>query len=333
MADVARAAGVSKQTVSRVVNKSGRTSPLTVARVEKLIAELGYRPSGIARSLATNATRTMGLVIPALDNPYHSEIAQGAEHAAWREGYSLVLCNVFNDPERERTSLHLLEDRGVDAVIIETPHLRNADLFELLALHKAAVVIGREVPSRVAGNILIDDAAGIALALEHLLGLGRSSIAMLPGTEHYASGRIREEAFRRFLLDADRFDPNLVLACEPTAAASFEATLRLVEAQPHLDSLVCFNDIVAAGALRALRHLGIRVPEDVAVIGHDDIPMAELLCPSLTTLRVSKNDIGVNAVRMVLDRLGGANRNTQVVLKPELVVRESTVPTPAEVSL
>ncbi len=328
MADVARAAGVSKQTVSRVVNGNNRTSKETAARIQKLIEELGYRPSGVARSLATNSSRTLGLIVPALNNPYYSEIAEGAEQTAWEEGYNLLLCNVLQNPEREWAALRSLEDRGADGVIVDTPQLPDSKLFELLRHYKAAVVIGRSVPSSVAGNIVVDDEAGVGLALEHLLARNRRTIAMLSATSAYASGRVRKRAFVHFLEAHEMLDMKLVVACEPNDEASFEATVQLLQKHPSINGLVCFNDIVAAGALKALRSLDVRVPDDVAVIGHDDIRMARLLNPPLTTLTVSKRDIGVNAVRMVLDRIGGYNRNTKVVLSPELVVRESTVGKP-----
>lgn len=323
MAEVARAAGVSKQTVSRVLNGTGRTSERTALRVQEVIRELGYRPSGVARSLATNSSLTVGLVVPALDNPYYADIAQGAELAAWREGYNLFLCNAFGDPERECAALRSLEDRGADAVIVDTPKLADAELFELLSHYKAAVVIGREVPLEVASSIVVDDAAGIQLALGALHASGRRAVAMLAGTDAFVSSTVRRKAFIRFERAHGLFDPARVVCSDTSAEASYRATLQLVE-RTKLDALVCFNDIMAAGALKALRRLRVRVPDDVAVIGHDDVLMAEWLHPSLSTLRVAKHDLGVGAVEMLLGRLRGQEPNIRRVLKPELVVRASS---------
>lgn len=324
MADVARAAGVSKQTVSRVVNGKGETSSATEARVLQIIDDLGYRPSGVARSLVTRRTLSLGLIVPNLSNPYYSEIAQGAETAAWELGYSLFLYNVFEDPGHERAVLHTLEDRGVDGIVLDSPSLPTRQLLPLLRRQRATVLIGSEAPASVAGSIRVDDAHGIELALDHLRGGGRERSALLAGNRRYASARVRRRAFLDGLgRRGEAVDETLAPEHEPDAASSRAAARDLLERRPEIDSLICFNDIVAAGALRACRDLGRRVPDDIAVIGHDDIPLADLTHPTLTTLRVSKRDLGGNAVRMLVDRLEGRNRNTEIVHRPELVIRES----------
>lgn len=329
MTDIAKAAGVSKQTVSRVVNGDGRASKATTQRIQQLIEEYGYRPSGIARSLVTNSSRTLGLIVPTLSNPYYAEIAEGAEQAAWEAGYNLFLCNVLQDAGREAATLRSLEDRGADGVIVDSPRLANRQLCDLLKHHKAAVVIGRDVPAKLAGSIVVDDAAGVKLALEHFLALGRRAIAML--TPLHDTGRVRKKAFIKYAGDAGLFDETLMVDCDTTAVGGYEETKRLLQVGTHLDALLCFNDIIAAGALKALAELHFSVPEDVAVIGHDDIAMARLLSPSLSTVMVSKRDIGANAVRMILDRLKGQNYNTQLVLRPELIARESTLGRPQQI--
>jgi LacI family transcriptional regulator len=321
MADVARLAGVSKQTVSRVLNGTGRTSEKTRRRVERAIRELNYRRSGVARSLATNSSLTLGLVVPALDNPYYADIAQGAELAAWEEGYNLFLCNVFQDAGREAAALRSLEDRGADGVIVDTPRLPEGALAELLGRYKAAVVIGREVPLEVASSIVVDDAAGVRLALEALHAAGRRRVAMLAGPDLFASSTVRREAFERYEQACGLFDPARVVITDTSSEASFAATRELLTRAP-FDALVCFNDIMAAGALRALQTSGVRVPEEVAVVGHDDIPMAAWLSPPLATVRVPKREIGRRAVATLVASLSGAAA-TRVVLTPELRVRES----------
>ena len=328
MADIARAAGVSKQTVSRVLNGTGSTSAETAARVEGLIRQLGYRRSGVARSLATNSSLTLGLVVPALDNPYYAEIAQGAEWAAWAGGYNLFLSNVFHDPAREAAALGSFLDRGADGVILDTPGLPDAELCGLLGHFKAAVVIGRPLPTDVAGTIVVDDAAGIELALERLARAGRQRVAFLAGPERFGSSRVRSGAFVRAETARGTFAPERVLEADSSAEASYARVAQALREKLPFDALVCFNDVMAAGALRALFDAGVAVPMDVAVVGHDDIPMAAWLGPPLSTLRVAKRDLGVSAVRLLLERLGGAVGAGPVVLTPELVVRGSTGPLP-----
>ncbi len=327
MADVARAAGVSKQTVSRVLNGTGHTSAATTARIERLIHELDYRRSGVARSLATNASFTLGLIVPALDNPYYAEIAQGAEWAAWAGGYNLFLSNVFYDAAREAAALESLGDRGTDGVIVDTPSLPDAQLSSFLARFKAAVVIGRTVPIEVAGSIVVDDAAGIRLALRRLYASGRERVAFLAGPERFGSSRVRREAFTEAETARGTFSAAQVLQADSSSEASYDLIARLARKGLSFDALVCFNDVMAAGALRALFDAGIRVPDEVAVVGHDDIPMARWVHPPLSTLRVSKRELGVSAVQTLLERLNAQNAEP-TVLAPDLIVRESSGPLP-----
>lgn len=328
MADVAREAGVSKQTVSRVLNGTGHTSAKTVARVQRVVRDLGYRPSGVARSLATNSSLTLGLIVPALDNPYYAEVAQGAEWAAWEGGYNLFLSNVFHDAAREVAALESLGDRGADGVILDTPSLPDAQLFGLLANFKAAVVVGRAVPTEVAGSITVDDAAGVRLALRRLVASGRRRPAFLAGPERFASSRVRQRAFAESERARGTFDEARLLKADATAEASCERVTAAVQRGLTFDALLCFNDVMAAGALRALRDAGVDVPGGVAVVGHDDIPMAPWLYPPLSTLNISKRDLGVAAVRLLLERLNTQKRLPELVLHPSLIIRASTGPLP-----
>ena len=327
MADVARAAGVSKQTVSRVLNGTGHTSVATTARIERLIRDLGYRRSGVARSLATNSSLTLGLVVPALDNPYYAEIAQGAEWAAWSGGYNLFLSNVFYDAARERASLESLGDRGADGVIVDTPSLPDDELARLLSGFKAAVVIGRAVPLEVAGSLTVDDAAGVQLALRRLTAAGRTRVAFLAGPERFSSSRVRREAFVRAETARGTFSETRLFETDSSAEASYDLITRLARRGLPFDALICFNDVMAAGVLRALAEAGVRVPGAVAVIGHDDIPMSSWVHPPLSTLHVDKRALGVNAVKTLLERLNAQYRKP-VVLRPDLIVRGSTGPLP-----
>ncbi len=327
MADVARAAGVSKQTVSRVLNGTGHTSVATTTRIEALIRELGYRRSGVARSLATNSSLTLGLVVPALDNPYYAEIAQGAEWAAWAEGYNLFLSNVFYDAAREAAALESLQDRGADGVIIDTPSLPDDALLELLAGFKAAVVIERRVPSEVAGSITVDDAAGVSLAVRRLAAAGRTRLAFLAGPERFGSSRVRQEAFIQAETARGTFSEARLLGADSSAEASYHLITRLARKGLPFDALICFNDVMAVGVLRALAEAGVRVPEAVAVVGHDDIPMAPWVQPPLSTLHIDKRALGVHAVKMLLERLNAQTRKP-TVLEPDLIVRGSTGPLP-----
>lgn len=324
MADVARAAGVSKQTVSRVVNAKLETSQETIRRVQEAIAQLGYKPNGIARSLATQQTLSLGLVVPNLSNPYFSEIAQGAEMAAWDKGYSMFLCNVLKDSAHEETALNAFEEKGVDGVILAKSRLSDKKLFPLLKGHRAAVLIHRTAPSDVAGTIRIDDALGAELAVKHLLSSGRQRTALLAGGLVSELSRGRRKGFAAALEAAGHpVRPEYIVPCSTILEGATQDARTLLSKHPEIDGLVCFNVVIAIAAVKACTMLGIRVPEDVAIVAYDDILLAEFVTPSLTTLRVDRFEIGANAVRMLLDRMNGHNKHMEIVMKPELVVRAS----------
>lgn len=323
IADVAREAGVSKPTVSRVMNGKGETSQETVRRVQAAIVKLGYRPNSVARSLTTRRTLSLGLIVPDLSNPYFAEIAEGAEMAAWEKGYSMFLCNIFGNLDHEEAALRSFEDRGVDGVIICSTRLPEERLLSLLERQRAAVLINRSTSS-TAGTIKIDDIWGATLAVKHLHSRGRHKTGLIAGPRAWPSSQERTKGFLSAMREAGQeVDKDLVVSCPLKVEGAEEAAGALLLRSPQLDSLICFNDVVAVGALRACAKLGKGVPEEIAIIGHDDIPVAGLVTPALTTLRVNKHEIGRNAVRMLLDRMQGQNRQMNILVKPELVVRES----------
>src|SRR6266498_5033276 len=176
IADVAREAGVSSQTVSRVINNKGEISIDTRSSVQAVIARLGYRPSSIARSLATKRTHTIGLSVPDIANPFWPEIARGVEDVTWERGYHVFLCNTTEAPEREETILQLLEDKRVDGVIVAGSRLPDDRLLPLIEKHRAAVLVNRVLAGSVAGSVRIDAAHGAMLAINHLLARQRRRI-------------------------------------------------------------------------------------------------------------------------------------------------------------
>lgn len=333
LADVAKRAGVSAMTVSRVVNDRYGVSEPTRERVERAIQELGYRPNTLARGLRANNSSTLGLLVPDITNPYFPEIVRGAEDTALEAGYTVFLSNVIEDTRREAAALRALGERRVDGVIVCSPRLPQARLHALLRHHPAAVVINRPTPVGVAGSVRLDHQHAMRAAVAHLHALGRRRIGVLAGPErsHAARERVRGIELAAHDLELDIPQGRIVrLAPTVEGGAAGAAALLTREA---LDALLCFNDLVAAGALQACAASGRRVPDDVAVVGHDDIAFARMFHPALTTLHVPKYDIGVNAMRILLDRIEGRNRHAEVIVRPELVVRASTDPNAQEESV
>jgi LacI family transcriptional regulator len=324
IADVAREAGVSRQTVSRVLNDKSEIRASTRESVMQVIERLGYSPSGIARGLATNKTLTVGLVVPDITNPFFPEIARGVEDVVRKHGYEMFLCNSVEDPGREEHVLRALEDKRVDGAIICSSRLPDERLFPRLRQQRAAVLVNRLAPPELAGTVRVEDAEGTEQAVNHLLAGGHHVIGFLCGPSNSHSAKERARGFEAALSAGEyRLDRDLMRPCPPNPEGGYEAALALLSEHSGIDGLVCYNDLVAVGALRACAKLGLRVPDDVAVVGCDDIMVAGLLSPALTTLRVPKYEIGASAARMLLDRIGERRGKSEVLLRPELIVRES----------
>lgn len=328
IADVAREAGVSRQTVSRALNNKAEISSETLRRVLEVIERLDYRPSSIARGLATRRTLTIGLVVPDIANPFFAEIGRGADDAAHEAGYSVLLCNTVEDPKREAELLHTLEQRSVDGVVICSSRLPQDELAALVERQAAAVLINRVLPG--VNAVCVDDARGAGMLVRHLLADGRRSIGCLAGPAASYSSQERCRGYAEALAAAGghRGAAYTVRCAHPDIESGYLAAKRLLHERPETDALLCHNDLVAAGALRACAELGRGVPDDVAVAGADDILLASLVTPALTTLRSDRPALGAAAARMLIDELNASPGNCSgdchtLVFQPELVVRAS----------
>jgi LacI family transcriptional regulator len=324
MVEVAREAGVSLMTVSRVINHKQDVNPETRQRVLEVIHRLGYRPSGIARGLATRRTATLGLVVPDISNPFFSSLARGVEHIAYEGGYNVFLGNAEEDPQREWDVLLSLEDKHVDGVVLCSSRLDQARLKSVLSRQPAVVLVNRRLEAGV-DHVLLDDEAGGRLATRHLLSRGHIQIGFLAGPAASYSARRREAGYRETLASAGvDFDPGWIQPCAPTVEGGQQGAARLLQARPELTALFCYNDLVAVGALQAAARLGRCVPQDLAVVGFDDILLAALVTPALTTCRVPLYELGSQAARSLLARIRGRPEACrEVVLQPELVIRQS----------
>jgi LacI family transcriptional regulator len=321
--DIARVARVSLQTVSRVVNGKSEISDETRARVQKVIQELGYRPNQLARGLATKRTGLLGLVIPDITNPFFPEVVLGAEKVALEKGYSVILCNTGEDETREQAALRLLEDKSVDGIIIFSPRMPDSLLVPLLKHHKAVVLINRQSPASVAGVLRIDHDAGLKLAIRHLAG--RAHIGYLAGPKNSRSGVARLKSIHREIRKlGDRTKLYVSSFCAPNFEGGFEAAHELLVKYPKIDALISYNDIVAIGAMQACANLKRSIPEDVAIVGHDDILFARYVAPSLTTLRLPAYEIGRTAIQLLVDRISDKPSPSEIVITPVLVTRASS---------
>ena len=327
IADVAEYAGVTKTTVSRVLNNKGEISTETRQKVLKAVEELGYRRSRIARSLATDQTFLLGLIVPSIANEFFTEIARGAEDTAWENDYKILLCNTEGDWDREEGMFLFLEDIQVDGIVVCAPRLPEARLLPLVEQFQNVVVVNGQGIAwhELAGAMETDDAGGMAQAVNHLLASGRRHLTYLGGP---LDARVSTERYYGFVhaLEAAGYtlNPDWRTPCHPAnLEGGYECFKDLISAYPDINGVVCFNDLVAAGAIKACAELGIGVPDDVAITGCDDIQLASLVRPSLTTLQTPKHELGALAVHMLLERIGDQRNQEPVIIKQKLIIRES----------
>ncbi len=325
MHDVAQTAGVSLMTVSRVVNNKEDVSQATRNRVMDVIEQLSYRPSSLARGLATRRTGTLGVVVPDISNPFFASIVRSAEEEAYAKDYSVFLGNTNEDPERELAVLQSLEDKYVDGLILCSSRLNDDTLFEILGHFPTAVLVFREKNDSDVGAFTVNDVFGGQVAIEHLLRSGHRNIGLISGPPISLSAFGRLKGYQAALGAAGIPVNDLwIRHCHPVVEGGQETAYDLLKNHPEITALFCHNDLVAVGALQACSELGLRVPDDIAIIGYDDIGLAALVSPALTTLRISAAEIGTKTMQMLLEQIEvEAAAPKEVHLKPELIIRES----------
>ena len=329
MRRIAEDLGVSVTTVSKVLNGQADIGSATRARVLARVAELGYQPNAVARSLPLRRTLTLGIVIPDLMHSFFVEVVAGIEAVVNKRGYGLLLCNSEEDPRKERSELQLLAQRRVDGIVLaSTGASANADLLHrLTAGGVGLVMIDRdEHPDVRCDRVLTDDEEVGRLATAHLVAQGRRAIAHIAGPPTVHAKR-RAAGYRRALRAAGlpaRAD--LVVRGGFKEADGCRAMTRLLASRRRPDAVFAVNDPAAIGALKAIWDAGLRVPEDVAVAGAGDIAHGDLLRVPLTTVTWSRRDLGQRAAELLLEQLdsGVSNRPKRVVITPRLIVRVSS---------
>lgn len=324
--DIAREARVSAKTVSRVIRGDDYVSKETLERVQEVIDRLGYRPNRAARSLASNRSGVIGVVIPNINNPFFSEVVRGIEDTAIQQDYNVLLFSTDAHLERERAAYRYLEENGVDGIIIDLPLIPAEELETFLRRQKVAILIDQPLVAGAAGVVRIDLYNAIAKAVDHLVTAGCRHLGYLSAIGHHYTFTERMRGIR----DATArlglpVPPGRLSQCDATLEDSFRAARALLIQNPEMDGLICFNDVIGIGALEACDDLGIKVPDQVAIIGFDDISLAGLTRIGLTTLRVPKLQIGIQAMQMLLNCVHGVEGPLDVVMNTELIQRRTTL--------
>ncbi|MER6169398.1 LacI family DNA-binding transcriptional regulator [Streptomyces violaceorubidus] len=323
MADVARSAGVSVATVSHVLNATRPVLPHTRQAVLDAVEELGYTPNGLARSLVTSRTRSIGLAVSAISNPYFTEILQGVEAGALEHGYSLLIADPHDDPGHERKVVQLLHERRVDGMIV-APSADPRDLVAYLTRHRVPTVFldrvldvpeGEDAPRF--DQVCAEGAEPTTRLVGHLAGLGHRRIGLVAGRPGLSTTRERITGYRHGLAAAGLpFDERLLVHGDSEAAGGERAAAALLSLAVPPTALVTANNAMTIGALRALRCRGLSVPSDLALCCFDDFAWADLFSPRLTAVAQPSTDIGARAVRLLLDRLAAPDRPAQTLRLP-----------------
>lgn len=325
--DIARLANVSTTTVSHVLNSTRQVSEDLSNRVQVAIRDLEYKPNAMARALRVHSSKTLGLIVPDNSNPFFSEIALGAEDCAFRHGYSLFLCNSRHDSARELTYMTTLSTYAVDGLILSAV---SGDLDQLSEFVKSGiplVVVDRKLAAPDIEFIHSDHIEGAREATQHLVELGHRRIGIITGPIDVHSALDRIQGFEEILNEHGiPNDPDLSVRGDFQVESGRRAAQEMMELPDPPTAIFACNDMMAIGALQTLRTLGLGVPEDVSLVGFDDIFLASLLDPPLTTVAQSAYTIGEMAVARLVERMNGSkNLMTQEFCLPtDLIIRKST---------
>jgi LacI family transcriptional regulator len=322
--DVAERAAVSVASVSRVLTGAGPVTETTRARVMKAVDELQYVPHSGARSLSTSKTHTVGVILPDLFGEFFSELIRGMDLAARALGYHLIVSSSHDDADEASAAIRSMRGR-VDGLIVLSPHLDAANLAASLAGRTPILLMNGGANDAGRPSIVVDNHGGAVRAVQHLIGLGRRRIAHIAGPAGNLEAEARLAGYLEAMAAADL--PTTVVDGEFTQASGHRAGAELAARAERPDAVFAANDNMAVGAMFALQEAGLRVPEDVALVGFDDVPLASLVRPGLTTLKIDIAETGRRALERVvgfIESAGEAAAAACEVVRPELVVRPSS---------
>ncbi len=326
MKDVARLAGVSTSTVSHVINKDRFVSETITGKVDAAIKSLNYAPSALARSLKLNQTRTIGMLITASTNPFYSELVRGVERSCFERGYSLVLCNTEGDEQRMNSNLETLMQKRVDGLLLLCTETHQPSLEIMQRYPSIPSVMMDWAPFDGDSDLIQDNSLlGGDMATRYLIERGYSRIACIAGPLDKTPARLRLEGYREAMHNAGLPIPD---GYEITSNFEFggglDAMQQLLALPVRPDAVFVGNDAMAVGVYQALYLAGLRVPQDMAVIGYDDIELARYMTPPLTTIHQPKDELGELAIDVLIHRITQPGQKQQrMQLTPELVVRGS----------
>lgn len=324
--DVARLAGVSTTTVSHVINKTRFVAEATQEKVLEAVKELNYAPSAVARSLKCNTTRTIGMLVTQSTNLFFSEVIDGVESYCYRQGYTLILCNTGGIYEKQRDYIRMLAEKRVDGILVMCSDLTQ-ELSEMLESHSdiPKVIMDWGPEASKADKIIDNSEHGGYLATKYLTDRGHKDIACLSGQLNKLACQERITGFRRAMAEANYdVEENWILEGNFECDTAVLAADKIIAMDKKPTAVFCFNDTMALGLMSRLQQRGIRVPEDISVIGYDNIELAEYFSPPLTTVHQPKRRVGKNAFEILLERIKDKEHERRIFeMHPEIVERDT----------
>lgn len=339
--DIAKESGVSYSTVSRVINNLGYVHPLTYQKVMRVVKKYGYTPNNVARALRTAKTSTIGLLITNITYPFFPEIVQGIENEAIGKGYNVIISDYNGDVEREAERLLMLIKKNVDGIIaapIDDSESNNWDLYAALRKQNVPIVIINYTVDLDADFVGVDDRVAAEQCVEFLINLGHRRIAFIH--DIFARRKARLNGYKSALMKHGiPFDEHLVLQRDIEKEGirvgigdeidGYRLCKKILAAKPRITAIFCSNDAIAIGACKAIFEANLKIPDDISIVGFDNIPITRYLQVPLTTVSQPMYQIGENAFNLLLDRIESKGEHIiprQVLLKGELIIRETCCP-------
>jgi LacI family transcriptional regulator, galactose operon repressor len=325
--DIAREAKVSQATVSRVINNSTRISKATSLRVRNAMERLGYTPNNAARTLITGRSNLIGLVVSNITNPFYPEVIEAVAATAAEQDYNVVLCNTQENRELQTSYLELLIEHQVDGAILTSSLIDSEQLLDKVTTNRIPLVmVNRTVPGFAADAVHLDNRNAGQIVAKHLVELGHKSLAYVGGLEATSTNTDRRDGFSSALSDLGiALPPDHILHGEFTRESGYTLAQQFIAQSPRPTAFFCADDQIAFGAIDAILDAGLRVPEDVAVVGVDDVAAASLRQVGLTTVRQPAAEMGRRATNLLLERIKGepGDEPINIVLRPRLIVRRT----------
>ncbi|MBO8162172.1 MAG: LacI family DNA-binding transcriptional regulator [Brevibacillus sp.] len=323
--DVAKLAGVSVATVSRVLNKNGYVNKETEQKVVKAMQQLQYEPNAVARGLAGKQTGTIALILPDISNPFFPELARGIEDAAQRLGFTVILCNSDDQGQKEKSYIEVLRKKYVDGIIFASNTLGQEEVVQMKQSSLPFVILDRAVANQVCTVIRCNNYEGAKMAVQHLLDIGCQKIAHIYGPQELITARERLRGYEETVKGFPWYSPSLMVPGSFRFDGGLQAVEELLRLHPDVDGIFAGNDLMALGVLKGLKRKGIAVPDQIAVCGFDGISLTEIAEPELTTVAQPIYEMGAMAAEVLIKKIKTGDTNPGLFeLEVRLIQRDST---------